>query len=169
MCILKIKWLGGWGFSSVVERLPSNRKALGLVPSSEKKNQKKKKKKKSWDVEKHLADLNTPGSCSATVMLSLASNLPFRQPTGQASLSALPYRCEKEVVVLDPTSWCTSLCSLPCPSQTCLTGEEIHVIVRSSACGCVPVPLSFTGSYGCAAVFHTSHPLVLGAAGDHLF
>jgi len=27
----------GWGFSSVVERLPSKRKALSLVPSSEKK------------------------------------------------------------------------------------------------------------------------------------
>jgi len=37
---------GGWGFSSVVERLPRKRKALGSVPSSEKKNQKKKKKKK---------------------------------------------------------------------------------------------------------------------------
>jgi len=35
----------GWGFSSVVECLPSERKALGSVPSSEKKNQKKKKKK----------------------------------------------------------------------------------------------------------------------------
>jgi len=34
---------GGWGFSSVVERLPRKRKALGSVPSSEKKNQKKKK------------------------------------------------------------------------------------------------------------------------------
>jgi len=32
----------GWGFSSVVERLPRKRKALGSVPSSEKKNQKKK-------------------------------------------------------------------------------------------------------------------------------
>jgi len=37
----------GWGFSSVVERLPRKRKALGSVPSSEKKNQKKKKKKES--------------------------------------------------------------------------------------------------------------------------
>jgi len=36
----------GWGFSSVVERLPSKRKALGLVPSSEKKKKKKKKKEK---------------------------------------------------------------------------------------------------------------------------
>jgi len=34
---------GGWGFSSVVERLPRKRKALGSVPSSEKKIQKKKK------------------------------------------------------------------------------------------------------------------------------
>jgi len=42
-----LKMLGpGWGFSSVVERLPRKRKALGSVPSSEKKNQKKKKKKK---------------------------------------------------------------------------------------------------------------------------
>jgi len=36
--------IGGWGFSSVVDRLPRKRKALGSVPSSEKKNQKKKKK-----------------------------------------------------------------------------------------------------------------------------
>ena len=39
------KWsLLGWGFSSVVERLPRKRKALGSVPSSEKKEPKKKKK-----------------------------------------------------------------------------------------------------------------------------
>jgi len=31
----------GWGFSSVVERLPRKRKALGSVPSSKKKNQTK--------------------------------------------------------------------------------------------------------------------------------
>jgi len=30
----------GWGFSSAVERLPSERKALGSVPSSEKKKKK---------------------------------------------------------------------------------------------------------------------------------
>jgi len=34
----------GWGFSSVVERLPSKRKALGSVPSSEKKFFKTKNK-----------------------------------------------------------------------------------------------------------------------------
>jgi len=43
----------GWGFSSVVERLPRKRKALGLVPSSE-----KKKRKLSFvlaeDMEVHL-------------------------------------------------------------------------------------------------------------------
>jgi len=38
----------GWGFSSVVERLPRKRKALGSVPSSEKKNQKKKKLWTKW-------------------------------------------------------------------------------------------------------------------------
>jgi len=38
----------GWGFSSVVERLPSKRKALGSVPISE-----KKKKKKKKDCRKH--------------------------------------------------------------------------------------------------------------------
>jgi len=44
LCIaLKITQNRGWGFSSVVERLPRKRKALGSVPSSEKKNQKKKK------------------------------------------------------------------------------------------------------------------------------
>jgi len=37
---LKIKMVG-WGFSSVVERLPSKRKALGSVPSSEKQRKKK--------------------------------------------------------------------------------------------------------------------------------
>jgi len=37
----------GWGFSSVVEHLPSKRKVLGSVPSFEKKKRKKKKKKNS--------------------------------------------------------------------------------------------------------------------------
>jgi len=40
----------GWGFSSVVKRLPRKRKALGSVPSSEKKNKKKKKKKKTTEA-----------------------------------------------------------------------------------------------------------------------
>jgi len=39
----------GWGFSSVVERLPRKRKALGSVPSSEKKKKEPKKKKKKKD------------------------------------------------------------------------------------------------------------------------
>jgi len=38
----KKNYLWGWGFSSVVERLPKKRKALGSVPSSEKKEPKKK-------------------------------------------------------------------------------------------------------------------------------
>jgi len=38
------KALQGWGFSSVVGRLPSRHKALGSVPSSEKKKKEKKKK-----------------------------------------------------------------------------------------------------------------------------
>jgi len=42
MQLLKVApW--GWGFSSVVERLPSKRKALGSVPSSKKKKKEKKK------------------------------------------------------------------------------------------------------------------------------
>jgi len=41
---LKIKF-SDWGFSSVVERLPSKRKALDSVPSSEKKKRKKKENK----------------------------------------------------------------------------------------------------------------------------
>jgi len=44
--LIHFKKMWGWGFSSVVERLPRKRKALGSVPSSEKKNKKKKKKKK---------------------------------------------------------------------------------------------------------------------------
>uniref|UniRef100_A0A8I5ZV41 Coiled-coil domain-containing protein 72 n=1 Tax=Rattus norvegicus TaxID=10116 RepID=A0A8I5ZV41_RAT len=35
----------GWGFISVIERLPSKLKALRSVPSSEKKKKKKKKKR----------------------------------------------------------------------------------------------------------------------------
>jgi len=35
--------LRGWGFSSVVEHLPSKRKALGSVPSSEKKKDNERK------------------------------------------------------------------------------------------------------------------------------
>jgi len=36
----------GWGFSSVVEPLPSKHKALGSVSSSEKKKKKEKKKER---------------------------------------------------------------------------------------------------------------------------
>jgi len=43
--------LRGWGFSSAVEHLPSKRKALGSVPSSEKKKEKKK--------SDHIASLNS--------------------------------------------------------------------------------------------------------------
>jgi len=39
----------GWGFSSVVEHLPSKRKALGSVPSSEKVRKKKKEKKQEQE------------------------------------------------------------------------------------------------------------------------
>jgi len=42
--ILLKRKIRGWGFSSVVERLPSKSKALGSVPSSEKKKKKKKRK-----------------------------------------------------------------------------------------------------------------------------
>jgi len=45
---------GGWGFSSVVERLPRKRKALGSVPSSKKKRTKKKKKKKEKKKKQSL-------------------------------------------------------------------------------------------------------------------
>jgi len=44
--LIKISKARGWGFSSVVERLPRKRKALGSDPSPEKKEPKKKKKKK---------------------------------------------------------------------------------------------------------------------------
>uniref|UniRef100_UPI003754AA62 hypothetical protein n=1 Tax=Salmonella sp. s58313 TaxID=3160131 RepID=UPI003754AA62 len=62
MIIYKKIKRGVWGFSSVVERLPSKRKALGSVPSSEKKkkepkkkkNQKKKKKKKKKKLKKQM-------------------------------------------------------------------------------------------------------------------
>jgi len=52
VCFITLKtYKGGWGFSSVVERLPRKRKALGSVPSSEKKNQKKKKTYKGFNFE----------------------------------------------------------------------------------------------------------------------
>jgi len=46
---------GGWGFSSVVERLPSKLKALGSVLSSKKKKKKKKKKKEKRKKKKKSA------------------------------------------------------------------------------------------------------------------
>jgi len=45
----------GWGFSSVVERLPSKRKALGSVPSSEKKKKKNQKQTKKQNINWSLA------------------------------------------------------------------------------------------------------------------
>jgi len=45
--LIRIVKGGGWGFSSMVERLPRKRKALGSVPSSEKQKQKQKQKKKN--------------------------------------------------------------------------------------------------------------------------
>jgi len=45
----------GWGFSSVVERLPSKCKALGLVPSS-----KKKKKKKIYQANEPKKEATGP-------------------------------------------------------------------------------------------------------------
>ncbi|EDL99635.1 rCG37968 [Rattus norvegicus] len=53
----------GWGFSSVVERLPSKRKALGSVPSSEKKKKKKKKKTKRVCVCVCVCFLNNVQGC----------------------------------------------------------------------------------------------------------
>jgi len=44
MRMVKKKQPQGWGFGSVVERLPSKRKALGSVPSSEKKKKEEKKR-----------------------------------------------------------------------------------------------------------------------------
>jgi len=55
---LRPAWARGWGFSSVVEHLPSKRKALGLVPNSGKKEKKKRKKEK---IKK--ASLSYPRSC----------------------------------------------------------------------------------------------------------
>jgi len=43
---------GVWGFISVVELLPSKRKALGSVPSSGKKKKKKKERKEKKRKEK---------------------------------------------------------------------------------------------------------------------
>jgi len=50
----------GWGFSSVVERLPRKRKALGSVPSSEKKKEpKKKKKSETYKVSDQPRDVSS--------------------------------------------------------------------------------------------------------------
>jgi len=45
-------YIRGWGFSSAVERLPSERKALGSVPSSEKKKKKKEMYIRNTQVNK---------------------------------------------------------------------------------------------------------------------
>jgi len=61
----------GWGFSSVVERLPSKRKALGSVRSSEKKKKEEKKKvfqkkkKKSPDQAQLALSLSLPRVCGS--------------------------------------------------------------------------------------------------------
>jgi len=47
----------GWGFSSVVERLPRNHKALGLVLSSEKKKKKHQKEILSPKMHRHREEL----------------------------------------------------------------------------------------------------------------
>jgi len=79
---------GGWGFSSVVERLPRKCKALGSVPSSEKKNQKKKKKKKKRiDRAKCLAQW-----FSTSLMLPATLNMVARVVlTPNHKYFSLPY------------------------------------------------------------------------------
>jgi len=48
----------GWGFSSVVERLPSKRKVLGSVLSSKKKKKKRKKEKEERKEKKEKEKRN---------------------------------------------------------------------------------------------------------------
>jgi len=55
----------GWGFSSVVERLPNKRKALGLVPSSDKKKKEKKSQPRSKLERKGFIQLTLPHCCSS--------------------------------------------------------------------------------------------------------
>jgi len=73
----------GWGFSSVVERLPRKRKALGLVPSSEKKNQ----KKKSVPFVFHYFVVSCRGLCSCC---------PLPLPSALCSLS-VPTKLEAHI------------------------------------------------------------------------
>jgi hypothetical protein len=75
---------GGWGFSSVVERLPSKHKALDSVLSSGKRKKKKEKKKKKKKKR-------SPG------WLNLF--------TPHLWLPVLGYRCMPS----DLASWCCSL------------------------------------------------------------
>jgi len=83
----------GWGFSSMVERLPRKRKALGSVPSSEKKNQKKKKKEsQDWNSSRsgsrswcrgHGGMLLTgllPLACSACSLIEPKTTSPGMAP-----------------------------------------------------------------------------------------
>jgi len=48
---------GGWGFSSVAERLPSKCKALGSVPSSGKKKKERKERKKEEEEHRRTEEL----------------------------------------------------------------------------------------------------------------
>jgi len=77
--------LWGWGFSSVVERWPRKRKALGSVLSSEKKNQKKKKKKKEHTLllqRTQIWFLAPHGGSRPSVTPVPGHQMPFLTSTG---------------------------------------------------------------------------------------
>jgi len=60
-----------WGFDSVVERLPSKRKALGLVPSSGKKKKKKRKEKEKVPLYKTATGSQLPEDRATSVFLTV--------------------------------------------------------------------------------------------------
>jgi len=88
----------GWGFSSVVERLPSKHKALGSVPSSEKRKEKKKKKKedltqqyRAGTADRGPWDLDCKNCCQRRWVLWLpVTSIPLRKYQAGTELEPPP-------------------------------------------------------------------------------
>jgi len=100
---LKNPLFWGWGFSSVVERLPRKHKALGSVPSSEKKKPKKKKNPLFCLGIPPSPSLVTFGLLPTSVILTLAwcfiVRMTIYSPFLLASNSHLSVRCAVRVFV----------------------------------------------------------------------
>jgi len=98
---------GGWGFSSVVERLPRKRKALGSVPSSEKK--KEPKKKMLWPLLDNRKKISTSNSCllyrAACLWLCRGSRQPLVNINQQIVASIIRCRGQMYLKIITGEKW----------------------------------------------------------------